>query len=155
MPTVREQLAQAAACLATGQLDQARQECRQVLAQRPTFIVGNPRSGTSLVEQILSAHRNVYGGGEMQAISQLIRGLPGALNTQDRYPGCVLSLTQQVADDAAQRYLDVLDESGGKSLRSTDKLPLNFFHLGLIAILFSEARVIECPCDPIDTCLSN
>lgn len=127
----------------------------KVESEIPVFIVGMPRSGTTLVEQILSSHPDVFGAGELVRIGEIAGRLPAALGSQSSYPSCIPELTEQVADAAAHEYLDYLRElSGGHVQRVTDKLPGNFMHLGLIDLLFPGARVIHCMRDPLDTCLS-
>jgi len=119
------------------------------LSQRPVFIVGMPRSGTSLVEQILASHPMVFGAGELNLIPSLVRSLPATL-----YPQCMESVTQETLDRLATQYLGRLREINPDADRVTDKMPGNFFHLGLIAIMLPGARVIHCMRDSLDTCLS-
>ncbi len=103
---------------------------------RPVFVLGMPRSGTTLVEQILSAHAAVAGGGE----------LPFWTSQQDG-PG-----TRDPT--AGTRYLDLLGRIAPAALRVTDKNPFNFFEIGRIHAALPQARFIHCRRDPIDTCLS-
>ena len=126
----------------------------RVHSDRPVFIVGMVRSGTTLVEQILSSHPDVYGAGELPDITGITRALPGFLGTGDCYPECMLRLTQEAADVMARRYIDRLAQIAPNATRVTDKLPGNFMYLGLIESLFPGARVIHCMRDPVDTCLS-
>ncbi len=124
-------------------------------AERLVFIVGMPRSGTSLVEQILASHPAVFGAGELEEIYAITTDLPAALDTRTPYPRCVESLTADQCGEQAQRYLDyVAGLASPEALRVTDKMPANFLHLGLINQLFPEARIIHCVRDPLDTCLS-
>lgn len=123
--------------------------------QRPIFIVGMPRSGTSLVEQVLAAHPAVHGGGELDFMFHLWQGTIAMLGAAtSEYPNCLDRLTTEQADGLAQCYDEPLAGLCRESLRTTDKVPLNFLHLGLIALLLPEARVIHCQRDPHDTCLS-
>ncbi len=122
-------------------------------SQRPVFIVGMPRSGTSLVEQILAAHSAVYAGGELAIIANMARGLQQFLNSSLPYPECLASVDQDSLSDLAKEYLR-LAAPNNDSQRITDKLPLNFLHLGLIQMLFPRARVIHCRRNAIDTSLS-
>lgn len=121
-------------------------------SERPVFIVGMPRSGTSLVEQILASHPQVYGGGELTDLWALINTLPAL--TGSTYPEVANGLSQDIVDRLAQDYLRRLDSLSPDALRVTDKLPHNFLHLGLIEHLFPDARVIHCTRNPLDTCLS-
>lgn len=119
----------------------------------PVFIVGMPRSGTSLVEQILASHPDVYGAGELIDLYQVVKSLK--INTgKSPYPFCLDCVEQWQIDELAERYLKKLADMSPQSLRVTDKLPHNFVNLGLIDRLFPGARVIHCMRDPIDTCLS-
>ncbi|MDH3588911.1 MAG: sulfotransferase, partial [Gammaproteobacteria bacterium] len=116
-------------------------------SRQPLFIVGMPRSGTSLVEQILASHDEVHAGGERFEIIDILRQLG---------PGYPQSLTRYTADDLnqlAQSYMNSYGDCGGAQLW-TDKLPKNFLHLGLIALLFPHARVVYCRRDVRDTGLS-
>jgi len=120
----------------------------------PVFIVGMPRSGTSLVEQILAAHPLVHGGGELTELWKIMQTLPEIAGNGQPYPACLQSTDQQQLSQAANRYLDFLSGLDRSAQRVTDKLPHNFLHLGLIQLLFPGTRVIECIRDPRDTCLS-
>ncbi|HEX4590744.1 MAG TPA: sulfotransferase [Gemmataceae bacterium] len=124
-------------------------------SNKPVFIVGMPRSGTTLVEQILSSHPAVHGGGETQRMSQVCLDAMQILPARpEDYPACLSRLTTEQVDRLARSYLDPLSASAPDAARITDKLPLNFLHLGLIAMLLPGARVIDCRRDPRDTCLS-
>ncbi|MBI3898948.1 MAG: tetratricopeptide repeat protein [Gammaproteobacteria bacterium] len=125
----------------------------------PVFIVGMPRSGTTLVEQIVASHPQVHGAGELVKISEIITCLenqPG--QAQRRYPEYLNEWVLDESRAAAAGYLerlrrDVKDQH--HIVRVTDKMHFNFMHLGLIALLFPKARIIHCRRDPLDTCLSN
>lgn len=123
-------------------------------SDRPVFILGMPRSGTSLVEQIMASHPAVFGGGELQHIPRMAASLPGRLKTETPFPQCVTALTAEVCNQVAQEYLDYLAELSPDARHVTDKMPSNFLYLGLISQLFPRARVIHCVRDPMDTCLS-
>lgn len=120
--------------------------------ERPVFIVGMPRSGTSLVEQILASHAEIFGAGELSRIKELAgeayRPDPNGLMTQPA------QFSVHALDGLAQKYLAVIDSVCGAALRCTDKMPANFLWLGLIMQLFPGARIIHCRRDPRDTCLS-
>ena len=121
---------------------------------KPVFIVGMPRSGTSLVEQILSSHDQVYGAGELREIGDYVRQLPELLNTAKTYPSCVPELNKAILDELAQRYLSHIERISSGEFLVTDKMPQNFLYLGLIAQIFPNARIIHCQRDPRDVCLS-
>jgi tetratricopeptide (TPR) repeat protein len=121
----------------------------------PVFIVGMPRSGSSLVEQILASHPAIHGAGELDFMAHVWSGTVQMLsNGQEQYPGCLNHLNQDQVDGIAQIYLQPLIALNPSALRITDKLPLNFLHLGLISLLLPGARVIDVRRDPRDTCLS-
>ena len=121
----------------------------------PVFILGMPRSGTTLVEQILASHPMAHGAGEQTMIGRTAGGLQKTLNTIKPYPFCVPLLQPDKALRLAENYLKMLINSAPNATRITDKMPMNFLHLGLIALLFPRARVIHCIRNPMDTCLSN
>jgi tetratricopeptide (TPR) repeat protein len=123
-------------------------------AELPVFVVGMPRSGTTLVEQILASHPDVFGAGELLDIQQIALELPALLGTSEPYPECIAQLTDTVAGAAAERYLGRLRARGGGVRCVVDKLPENYLHLGLIGLLLPRARVIHCRRDPRDVCLS-
>lgn len=118
---------------------------------RPIFILGMPRSGTTLVEQILAAHPDVHPAGELQELRHIWRELVGKHGPQ--VTG-LAGLTQSEIDAAAERYLAHLDTFDTEAPRITDKMPHNFEQLGLINLLFPDARVIHCRRSPLDTCVS-
>ncbi len=122
-------------------------------SDRPVFIVGMPRSGSSLVEQILSGHSRVRACGERTDLFALPRRLSGG-NPAERWPECLAELTPGELAKAARDYLEPVGSQGDDILRVTDKLPANFLNLGLIALLFPRARVIYCRREPMDVGLS-
>jgi hypothetical protein len=115
--------------------------------ERPLFIVGMPRSGTTLTEQILASHSQVVGGGELSVLLGLGMQIPD-------YPHGVRDLGAKALCGLAVKYLEKLDTVSAASPRVTDKLPFNFLHIGLIALLFPKAAVIHCRRDPVDNALS-
>ncbi|MBA3564226.1 MAG: sulfotransferase [Gammaproteobacteria bacterium] len=117
-------------------------------SRRPVFIVGMPRSGTSLIEQIIAAHPEVAGGGEIGDIMLLAQtgAEPQAGGTQN------LSATGLV--DMAQAYLHTLDRIDADAAHVTDKMWENFEYLGFIERLFPQARVIHCLRHPLDMAVS-
>ncbi len=123
-------------------------------SERPLFIIGMPRSGTSLVEQILASHPQVFGAGELPDIGTFVTELAQGEHGEGGYPECFRHLSVEVLDTMARRYLDHLERLAPEALRVTDKLPQNFQHLGLIALILPGARVIHCVRDARDTGLS-
>ena len=125
-----------------------------VSSDTPIFVLGMPRSGTSLVEQILASHSQVHGSGEREDMLQLADQLPEELNDARSYPFCMDSMTADAAAQIATVYLQKLSWANPKKSHIVDKMPGNFHHVGLIATLFPNARIIHCIRDPRDTCLS-
>ncbi len=123
-------------------------------SRRPVFIVGMPRSGTTLVEQILASHPEIAGGGELPALPELINGLPRRIHSSRQYPEAVRDMTRKSARALAGDYLAALDAVDPDSARVTDKLPQNFLGLGHIALVLPQAAIIHCRRNPLDTCLS-
>ena len=121
-------------------------------SDRPVFIVGMPRSGTSLVEQMLGAHSRVHACGERLDLYGLPRRLSGG-RAAERWPTCLSDVDPGLLSRAADEYLE-RSAAGMGILRITDKLPANFLNLGLVQLLFPRARVIYCQRDPMDTGLS-
>ena len=109
------------------------------------FIVGMPRSGTTLVEQILAAHPQVSAGGELQHLGRLVHGLD---------QGRALPLPAESIRALGERYLEsVADLLGGAKIL-TDKMPLNYQYLGIIRAALPGARIIHCRRDPRDVAVS-
>lgn len=126
-------------------------------SQRPVFVVGMPRTGTTLTEQVLSSHSDVYGAGELKLMQQIESRLmspigKGGLGGLTAQPP---PLNRESIDYLARIYLKGIDEiAPPDAVRVVDKFPLNCVHLGLIAILFPKARIIHCRRDPLDVALS-
>jgi tetratricopeptide (TPR) repeat protein len=123
----------------------------------PVVIVGMPRSGTTLTEQIISSHPNVVGAGEVIFWGKAPFALPLRLGTGTAYPDCIVEMTAEQAKDIASMYettLQNISGSGTKPKHITDKMPHNFLNLGLIALLFPNIKIIHTKRNPIDTCLS-
>lgn len=121
----------------------------------PVFIVGMPRSGTTLTEQILAAHPRVYAGGELETMDRLARFSEEVSPTREEFPLSVLKLTQVGAEFVGRRYVDDLKRRSNRTVeRVTNKMPHNFQLLGLIALTMPNAKIIHCRRNPVDTCLS-
>lgn len=122
-------------------------------SEQPVFIVGMPRSGTSLIEQILSSHSEVFGAGELRLITELTETITDK-HKNLTFPESVTSISQTEMNDFAQHYFDTINKLSGSAVRVTDKLPHNFQYIGLIYMLFPNAKIIHCRRDARDTCLS-
>jgi len=124
-------------------------------SELPVFIVGMPRSGTSLVEQILSSHPRIVGGGERKWMIEIVKETQGIIGSSQTFPECLHEIRQEHCNTLAEHYLKKLAElSGAQTARVTDKMPSNYWNLGIIALLFPKGRIIHCRRDPMDTCLS-
>ena len=131
-----------------------------VSSELPVFIVGMPRSGTTLIEQILASHPDLFGAGELPQIRTSTERLPALLGpallgTAEAYPDCLPKVDKDTVRSLASEYLETLRRFSPDASRITDKMPGNFMHLGFIALLFPRARVIHCMRDPLDVCVSN
>ena len=120
----------------------------------PVFIVGMPRSGTSLAEQVLASHPAVHGAGELPLIERICNTLPHRCPGRPPYPECLAGVPDDAIAELAESYMKHASVQAGDARIITDKSPLNFRHLGLIARLFPDARIVHCRRDALDTCLS-
>lgn len=120
----------------------------------PIFVLGMPRSGTSLVEQVLASHSAVQGAGEVNIISEIAeKHLPRLAGKP--YPDALEALAPQALAPFAVQYIQKLGGyAEGASAFMIDKTPINYCHIGLIRMLFPRAPIIHCVRDPMDTCWS-
>lgn len=116
---------------------------------RPVFIVGMPRSGTTLIEQIVDAHPSAFGAGELPDIHAMVHQCSRGMYLAD-----LSVLSRDDAATRARRYLARLSGMAPQAQRVTDKAPLNYRHVGLISVLFPRAKIVHALRDPLDTCLS-
>ena len=117
------------------------------------FIVGMPRSGTSLIEQILSSHKKVYGGGELVFLKEIIEN-KFLLNTNSKLFN-TLESSQKIFEDAFNEYITKISEINSSHEVFTDKSPLNFRYIGFIKKLFPNSKIINCNRNSLDVCWSN
>jgi len=96
----------------------------------------------------------VYGAGELRDINYIVGRLTEILKSDAPYPWCLDRLNTSLLTQLANKHLDVIAELSDNALYVTDKMPVNFMHLGFIDLLFPNAHVIHCQRDPLDTCLS-
>lgn len=121
---------------------------------KTVFIVGMPRSGTTLLEQILASHPRIHGAGELPYISEMSRRLRSLLGTAGDYPECLAAMDHGLLDNLAREYADRSGWSMESAECLVDKMPQNYLHLGLIQMLFPNARILHCVRHPLDVCLS-
>ena len=125
-------------------------------APDPIFIVGLPRSGSTLLEQILASHSQVDGTMELPYIPQFVRRLAGQKNMSDssRYPEILWELTREQCEALGQEFLDAARIQRRGAPFFIDKLPNNFAHVGLIHLILPNARIIDARRHPMATCFS-
>lgn len=118
----------------------------------PIFIVGMPRSGTTLVEQIISSHPKVFGGGELDFFDELIHY---HFCKNNRFSKKISKLDiKQNLENIRKSYIKKIKKISPIKTKITDKLPINFKWIGFIKLIFPKAKVIHCVRSPHDTCLS-
>ncbi|WP_192249145.1 tetratricopeptide repeat-containing sulfotransferase family protein [Mesorhizobium silamurunense] len=120
----------------------------------PVFVVGMPRSGTTLTEQICASHPSVHGAGELSKLARTANGLGLKDRTGADLGKSIVKMTPELTRTLADEHLAYLRERAPDALRIVDKMPHNFELIGLIGILFPNARVIHCRRDVIDNCIS-
>ena len=120
----------------------------------PVFILGMPRSGSTLVEQVLASHGEVFGGGELLWVNRLWHALLNRLGGNLSLDAALARMTPADADAVAAEYINALRGLHATAARVIDKNLSNFMHLGLISRVFPAARVIHCRRDPLDTGIS-
>jgi tetratricopeptide (TPR) repeat protein len=143
------------------QLYQHRHDCG-VNSTLPVYVLGMPRSGTTLVEQIIAGHSQIFGAGELGVIPQRIAGLnrwERHVGSGRHYPDCIDDLSPYVSTGIAQGILNELKELAEhdkpQATHVVDKLPHNFENIGLIKLLFPNAKIISVRRDPRDIAISN
>jgi tetratricopeptide (TPR) repeat protein len=123
--------------------------------RRPVFIIGMPRSGTSLIEQVLASHSQFHGAGELTLAQQAFEAIPEVTECTDGPLECVSRLTAAAARRLAEWHeAQLLALDGGVAARIIDKMPENYLYLGLLAVLFPRATFIHCRRDARDVATS-
>jgi tetratricopeptide (TPR) repeat protein len=120
----------------------------------PVFVVGMPRSGTTLVEQILASHSNVHGAGEIETFYQAMLRLRQRNGVAAAFPDMVPEITPDALRDLGSDYVRSIRSVAPAAGRIVNKLPLNFKYVGLIHLALPDARIIHIRRDPMDTCFS-
>ena len=123
-------------------------------SETPVFIVGMPRTGTTLVEQIIASHPQGFGAGELGDITSIAGSLTNFSSNNSLYPFCLAGLNEEVFTGFARTYLQKQEALAPAAKRIVDKHPLNFQYVGLIHLMFPNARIIHTLRHPLDTCLS-
>ena len=113
----------------------------------PVFVLGMPRSGTTLVEQILASHPAVHGAGELSYMQNIV-------NELGNFPSSAASLGPATLRAFGEKYLSQITKLAAGSARVVDKMPINFAYAGLIHLILPGAKIIHSRRDPVDTCLS-
>ena len=125
----------------------------------PIFIIGMPRSGTTLVEQIIASHPVVYGAGELQNFNDVVLTVRGPDGNSLPYPEFVAALDAAALQQIGARYIALVRALAAKyeradTARITDKMPSNYYFAGLIHLALPNAKIIHTIRDPVDTCIS-
>jgi tetratricopeptide (TPR) repeat protein len=120
----------------------------------PIFILGMPRSGTTLIEQILASHPRVHGAGELDAFNRVVDTVQGPDGKGVPYPEFVPVMEAPAMRAIGARYLAELRALTSEAHLVTDKMPSNYYFAGLIHLALPNARIIHAMRDPVDTCVS-
>ncbi len=123
-------------------------------SQLPVFILGMQKSGSTLVEQIISSHSQVYGADELHALTTIETSITQQLEHANPYPECMSLFDSKMGEVYSAQYLQELALHCPTALRISDKLLGNFSRIGLIKTLFPKARIIHCQRNPLDNCIS-
>jgi tetratricopeptide (TPR) repeat protein len=153
-----------------GELDRARQVFSPEFVSKekgsgepsakPIFIIGMPRSGTTLIEQILASHPQVFGAGELTLFERAIGDVRSAAMGEasrgevSRHPEIALQMSSDEFQKLGARYLAAIEQLAPTASHVTDKMPTNFVFAGLIHLALPNATIIHAVRDPVDTCIS-
>jgi hypothetical protein len=118
----------------------------------PVFVLGMPRSGSTLIEQILASHSKVFGAGELADLNDTIDAVARLNNWS--YPEMVARMSSEQLRQLGMSYVDRIRACAPTAARIVNKMPANFGLIGLIHLALPNARIIHTSRDPIDTCLS-
>jgi tetratricopeptide (TPR) repeat protein len=123
-------------------------------SEKPIFVVGMPRSGTTLTEQVIAAHSMAEGVGELARMSNLATEF-SSLNGTRQVLDSMAGAGPERWKDVPQMYLNLLDVLAPNAKHAVDKMPHNFLYLGFIHLCFPNARIIHCQRHPLDTFISS
>ncbi len=119
----------------------------------PIFVVGMPRSGTTLVEQIIASHPKVFGAGELTILKTAVgKGFP--LDMKGGFPAGIADMPDKAFADAGHDYLDMLHARYPGFRHVTDKMPGNFMLIGFLHMMLPKAKIVHCARNAVATCLS-
>lgn len=121
----------------------------------PVFIVGMPRSGSTLTEQIIASHPHVFGAGEIKTLSDSLGAIRGRFPNIPKFPQMAKSMKPTQFATVANHYLKAISGLSPTATRVTDKLLTNYYFVGMLATLFPNAKIIHTMRNPVDTCLSS
>jgi Flp pilus assembly protein TadD len=119
----------------------------------PIFIVGMPRSGTTLIEQILASHPLVFGAGELEVLRNLVNNTCLEKSAK-QFPECMPALDKDDFEKMGSDYIQQIRAYSADSVHITDKMPYNFLRVGIIKVILPHAKVVHCSRNPMDTCYS-
>src|SRR6266568_2522237 len=120
----------------------------------PIFIVGMPRSGTTLMEQVLASHSKVFGAGELETFKEAIGDLVHSQGVLAAYPALAEALSPDQIGQIGEIYTKRVRALAPEAEHIVDKMPINFMFVGLIHLALPNARIINIRRDPLDTCVS-
>jgi len=120
----------------------------------PLFIVGMPRSGTTLIEQILASHPQVFGAGELRNLEKAVVGIGPTGGPVFAFPEVLGNISGEHLRRLGTRYVSEITRLAPVATRVTDKMPLNFLYAGLIHLALPNAHIIHAVRNPVDTCMS-
>jgi tetratricopeptide (TPR) repeat protein len=136
-------------------IEAKRKQIKGSATAAPIFVLGMPRSGSTLTEQIISSHSQVFGAGEIRTLNQsLNETITRDFSESVRFPEVFQFLSQSHADAICANYLRDVPNWGGKTPRFTDKMLTNFFYVGLINLMMPGAKIIHIRRHPVDNCIS-
>jgi tetratricopeptide (TPR) repeat protein len=123
-------------------------------SELPVFIVGMPRTGSTLVERIISAHPQAVAAGEIILLNSIIRDMAYSVGAVKPFPDAMLGMDLDDVNTLGRLYVEQLQEHDPRAVRITDKLLNNYERVGLITRILPNARIIHVQRDPLDTCIS-